>query len=467
MLFFLISSLFLTPLSSYSLENLEKGKIIDKVICSKEPTQSYALYLPQAYTPEKKWPILYALDPGARGKMPLEHFKKASEKYNYIVVGSNNAQNGPMEPIVRAIIAVWDDTHDRFSIDPQRIYVTGFSGGARVASRFAKIMFTYVTGIIACGAGLSSEITPQEIPPAFYYGIIGNKDFNYLEMKILDGQLSQHKVPHRLLVFDGTHSWPPQDICLRAIECMEIEAMKKDLKPIDKNLIKDIYKRELTDTEALEASGQLFLAVSDYEILEATFRDWMATDEIEKKTAQLKQSESYKRAVKEEKDYQNKELAILKNSRNIISQIENYPFPEMNLNKILDKLKIEDLKREAQNSDNPAPQRNLAFRMLFDLEIYASSKGWSHLEKNDFKRAITFFEVAVQAGAEDSGRQRYSFYGLARAYALNQDKKNAIKNLELAVKNGFNNVSAMEQEDDLQFIRQTPEFKKILNSIKK
>jgi len=286
-------------------------------------------------------------------------------------------------------------------------------------------------------------------------------------MKILDKQLFQYKVPHRLLVFDGTHSWPPQDICLKAIEWMEIEAMIKDLKPIDKNLIKDIYIRELTDTQALEASGQLFLAVSDYEILAATFKDWMATDEIEKKTAQLKQSESYKRAVKEEKDYQNKELALLKNSRNIIYQIENYPLPEMNLNKILDKLKIDDLKSEAQNSDNPAPQSNLAGRVLFDLEIDSSSKGWTYLEKNDFKRAIIFFEVATQAGAENSGRLRYSFYGLARAYTLNRDKKNAMKNLELAVKNGFNNVSAMEQEDDLQFIRQTPEFKKILNSIKK
>ncbi|MCK5057663.1 MAG: hypothetical protein KAT34_13460, partial [Candidatus Aminicenantes bacterium] len=80
----------------------ERGKIIEKVICAADETQQYALYLPPAYSLEKKWPILFAFDPAARGTVPLKLFKTAAEKYQYIVVCSYNARNGPWEDTIKA-----------------------------------------------------------------------------------------------------------------------------------------------------------------------------------------------------------------------------------------------------------------------------------------------------------------------------------------------------------------------------
>src|SRR5919202_1116555 len=53
-------------------EELPRGVVLDAVACRGDATQTYALYLPSAYTPEKGWPIIYAFDPGARGKLPVE-----------------------------------------------------------------------------------------------------------------------------------------------------------------------------------------------------------------------------------------------------------------------------------------------------------------------------------------------------------------------------------------------------------
>jgi hypothetical protein len=44
------------------------GQVIEKVVCEGSPDESYALYLPSNYTPSKRWPIIYAFDPGARGR---------------------------------------------------------------------------------------------------------------------------------------------------------------------------------------------------------------------------------------------------------------------------------------------------------------------------------------------------------------------------------------------------------------
>ena len=109
---------------------IPKNQVVEKLECLNDSLQSYALYLPANYTPDRKWPILYALDPGARGKTPVEHFKEAAEKYGWILAGSNNSRNGPWRRAAEAWSAMTKDMHQRFSIDDDLVYATSFSGGA-------------------------------------------------------------------------------------------------------------------------------------------------------------------------------------------------------------------------------------------------------------------------------------------------------------------------------------------------
>lgn len=85
-------------------------------------------------------------------------FKEAAEKFGYILAGSNNSQRGPWENNVKAANAVWMDSHLRFHIDEKRVYAAGFSGGARMASGFSRLLNKPVAGIIACGAGLPDKL---------------------------------------------------------------------------------------------------------------------------------------------------------------------------------------------------------------------------------------------------------------------------------------------------------------------
>src|SRR5262245_55010456 len=81
------------------------------------PGQSYALFVPSSYTPQRQWPMLYCLDPGARGRMAVERFAAAAEKFGFLVAGSNNSRNGPFAPAQEAIGLMVKDTHERLSID--------------------------------------------------------------------------------------------------------------------------------------------------------------------------------------------------------------------------------------------------------------------------------------------------------------------------------------------------------------
>jgi len=61
-------------------QDLPVGKIIERVVCLKDAGQSYALYLPLNYATDRRWPVIYAFDPAARGMLPVERFKDAAEK---------------------------------------------------------------------------------------------------------------------------------------------------------------------------------------------------------------------------------------------------------------------------------------------------------------------------------------------------------------------------------------------------
>jgi poly(3-hydroxybutyrate) depolymerase len=135
------------------------GQIVEKVTCIRDPKQSYALYLPRNYDKSRKWPVLYAFDPGARGRIPVERFKDAAEQYGWIVVGSNNSRNASIQSSIDAWNAIIPDTTERFSIDDGRAYATGFSGGARMALTFATQCKNCLAGVIA-GAAFPPGIEP-------------------------------------------------------------------------------------------------------------------------------------------------------------------------------------------------------------------------------------------------------------------------------------------------------------------
>ena len=112
--------------------DLPAGQIVPEVACAGDSSQSYALYVPRAYTVARAWPVIFAFDPGARGRVPVERYQAAAERYGFIVAGSNNSRNGSAENS-KAIVAMTGDVLSRFSVDERRIYLAGMSGGSRVA----------------------------------------------------------------------------------------------------------------------------------------------------------------------------------------------------------------------------------------------------------------------------------------------------------------------------------------------
>jgi pimeloyl-ACP methyl ester carboxylesterase len=200
------------------------------------------------------WNLILAFDPRGQGRQGVEHLRAAAEKYGYIVAGSNNARNGPPQVSLTAAQAMWTDVGKRFSINPKRIYSAGLSGGARIAMKVA-LDSDQIAGVIACSAGFPPGHRRSELK-FIVFGTAGTEDFNYLEMRQLDQELSSS---HRVVIFEGGHTWLPSALAIQAVEWLELQASGRGPREEPKRDVNAMNK----DRQELEREAQIVGKLSE------------------------------------------------------------------------------------------------------------------------------------------------------------------------------------------------------------
>jgi len=274
--------------------DLPRGRVIDRVQCADDPSQSYALYVPSAYTADREWPVIFAFDPGGRGLNPVEHYQAAAEKYGYIVAGSNNSRNGDWKVSMAAVSAITRDVSARFNVSAKREYVAGMSGGARVAMGIA-LSSPQVAGVFASSAGYPDGHSRSELSfPVFETA--GTEDFNRLEMREMDRAL---KSPHRLAIFEGGHVWLPSAVAMQAVEWMEIQAMKSGRKPKDQAEIDAIFASRVAAADTSREDAASLAAASG---IAEDFAGLEDVSPFAARAAQLHTSRAVRDELKQEAD---------------------------------------------------------------------------------------------------------------------------------------------------------------------
>jgi len=243
----------------------EPGKT-EVVKCAADPAQNYACYVPKAYNKARKWPILYCYSPNAQGGFFVDLYRDVCEEVGWIVVGSNNSQNGPGEPILAAMKAMWADTHAKFSIDDKRVFASGFSGGARVSFWMSNVYSENFAGVIAIGAGLPPDGKLGAKGMAIWL-MCGEQDPNLKELEPLEGKLKGdgYKVVRR--TFPGGHTVPGKDLASEAVRWVAKEKpavakpnpaeAKKSFEAGEKALADKSYKKAIASFQkSLSLGGE-------------------------------------------------------------------------------------------------------------------------------------------------------------------------------------------------------------------
>jgi predicted esterase len=441
---------------------LPRGQVVERVTCAADEAQAYALYLPTGYTPQRKWPIVYAFDSHGHGAEIARLLLAGTERYGWIVASSHNSSNlAPMAENFAIMSAIWADTHARFAIDDRRVYALGFSGLSRFTVNLALTAPGSLAGVIGANGGWPLGRTPAKQNDIPFFYTVGDTDFAYYELRDLQEKLESAGLPHRLEIFSGSHQWPPEELFTRAVAWMELIAMRRGLRAKDAALIDALWSEDLARARALEAGGKSEDAHDLYTALVRDFAGLRDTVEADKAVAGLAGSEAFRRAREARLARDRRDREYLEKVPRLFDEAPGQPTPD-HVSQLIAELKIPELKKKAKTDPDPE-ERLSAERVLYAVYIQTGlylPREYSSL--GQFDRAILFLQVAAEIDPDVPHIQ----YRLATAYARKGNRRRALDYLELSAQKGWSDLIALETEKAFDPFRNKEQFRRIVQQVR-
>jgi poly(3-hydroxybutyrate) depolymerase len=427
--------------------SLTAGKITDSIACQGHEDQSYALYLPSSYAADKKYPCIYFFDAHARGSLPLRKYKDIAERYGFVLIGSNSSKNGMQwQQTSRLVNVLMTDTRSRIHIDSQRIYLAGFSGGARVAGNVAMTAGG-VAGVIGCAAGIMGSGRPVE-HTFDYFGIVGKYDFNYGEMVQQDQAMQQQGFTHQLLAFAGKHDWPPAADFNTAVLWMQVNAIKEKRQSQNDSIVAAFnadFNKRIT-----AAAGD---PITQYDLLDGAVRTlggWLAVVSFRKQLNELSAAVYYKKALALQEQLQRQEA----DSMSAFSS----EFPEHDV--AWWTAKITALRKSIKTA-NVARVGEMNQRLLAFLGLMGYMSSSHAIGNGDLQHAADYLKIFKLADPSNPDCPYLS----AKYYMQKGDPAQAVASLHEAVALGYADVGELGAEPAFASLHDQAGFKEVMSGI--
>lgn len=410
--------------------------------CTQDSTQSYALYLPTGYSDKKKYPVIFCFDSHARGTLPVEKLKQAAERFGYIIAGSNNVRNNSTD-LNHQIQTLFSDVEKKYSIDEKRKYLCGFSGGARIAVMIAA-RSKNIGGVIGCGAGFP-QINPNEVN-FDYFGAVGKKDFNYLEMKNLNNVLAKYEIGHYISFFDGQHQWPPPKTMQDALLFLHCKAMKRQIIPKNEMLIKQWSDNE---QKRLQDISNPYRKLQIHQKQIAFLGGIYDIEPFHKEVEKLKNDPQTKKMQQKLAKTEQIELNLRKG---YIEAIEN---------KTIEWWKNEiGLLRERAKGKAPL-QAEYCERLLNFLSMMTYMYCEKYLKNKQVREAgkiVALYEILTPENPD-------MFYFKAALNALQKNNDTAIQYLNKAIELGFSDTTKIYADDYFDKLSKKQSFQRLIDKM--
>ncbi len=408
----------------------QRGKIINPVFCQSDPTKSYALYIP-ADSNNQPLPVVYFFDPHGDGLLPVKKYKALADSFHFILAGSNDSKNGNDWNDAESIwSALNEDVQKRVNVNPDRVYLCGFSGGAKVAT-FIALHHPGISGVIANGAGLEDITTAGNLNFSFT-AIAGNGDMNMTDLVSIDKILDKTLTRHRIIFFNGIHEWAPETTMNTAFEGLQFDAMRKNIIPRDKTFIDKFISKNQKIIADNETKND-FLKAEEICKLAAGMLDGV-TDKVGwflKKENSITHTTAYQKQDQERQNLLQKEENIKAGfQQKFQTGDDNY------WEKTIADVKV---KAAAKTPEGSMYQRLQAY---LSLAFYSISN--QLINQNQNKEAEHFVSLYKKADPTNSE----AWYFSAILNVRDNNAKDATDDLLKAVSLGFNDKKRLEQQPE-------------------
>jgi hypothetical protein len=302
---------------------------------------------------------------------------------------------------------------------------------------------------------LPAAFDPAEVPVVFFGGA-GSTDFNYEEMRELDRSLDRTPIPHRFVVWEGPHSWPPAEVAGQSLEWMQLQAMKSGLQPKNDSWSAQILGARMEEAQSLEEQGRLLDALLVYRAVEEDFAGLQDVSAAAARARELGRSRQVKRARAQRNRFTAEYTAYRDRFWSFVETLQGKK--EVHLEKLPAFLRLEALLARAQQQED-RPDADAAQRILSMVFVQASFyQPTEFLNNGKPGAALAMLRIAAAI------RPRHPRVCLqqSRTYAQLARNKEALDSLRCALESGLIPPESVQGDAYLEPLRSDPAYRRIL-----
>lgn len=400
----------------------------------------YSVYVPSTDN-KKPLPTIIFFDPHAQGEKPVKAYAQLAAKYGYLLVGSNDLHNGQTaSETEKIVLALINEVENQYHTDADRIYLSGFSGGAKVAMMYG-INIPEIKGVVACGGSIMPGLKPDST--FCFVGMVGNKDFNYLDMQQTLAAFSKMGIPFTSLIFDGKHEWPSADDFDNAFKALEVNAMRTGFESVDEAWLKTIYKELVDSANNSMALGEYVRASELIGRVQGWFGDVSNDMRLTTFLNNLSTNPMYHNQLTKIRDLAEKEVLL---RSQFISSIENRDLDWW-------VSEIENFKKSIASKDEYVSLTS--HRLMAYLSMVSFSLINSDILNNQQEKALKKLKIYEMVDPENP--DVYLMY--ARYYLLTEDRQKMVESYRMAVEKGFDEVNNYATTSSWKQLFAQPEIK--------
>jgi len=429
-------------------DSFKTGQVIAHVICKADPQQSYALYIPASGNNESL-PVVYFFDPHGDGSLPLDKYKVLGDKYDFILIGSNNSKNGNDWSTAENIWNIlFNDSQKRLKINANRMYLCGFSGGAKVAT-YIGLHQSGIKGVIANGAGLPDILNAGNFNFSFT-AIAGEGDLNMTDLVAIANGLDQTQTRHRIIFFDGIHEWAPESTMDIAFTGWQFDAMETKTIPVNNTLIGNYLSDSKKRINQYAKANNFFKAAQECE-LSVNLLEGLTSEVnwFKEKDASLKNDPAYKKQLQARQ-------SLLATEQNLKTEYEKQ-FQHGDMNYWTKTINDIDAKTKAASAEGAMYKRLKAYLSLAFYSI--SNQLITGHQDADAQNFVNLYKYIDPTNSE-------AWYFSAILNARGKNAKATQDDLIKAVGDGFNDKTRLMQQPEFQQLGNQIDLAEIESKIK-
>ena len=408
--------------------------------CVADTSIHYSVYVPLTDS-KKLLPTIIFFDPHAQGYKPVEAYAQLAAKYGYLLIGSNDMHNGQSaSETEKIVLGLINEIENQYHTDADRIYLSGFSGGAKVAMMYG-INIPEIKGVVACGGSIIPGLKPDST--FCFVGMVGNKDFNYLDMQQTLATFNKMQIPFTSLTFNGKHEWPTADDFENAFKALEVNAMRTGFTSIDEAWLKTVYKEIVDSANNCMALGEYVKASELIGRVQGWFGNVNNDMRLSAFLNNLSNNPMYHNQLAKIKDLAEKEVSL---RSQFIGSIENRDL-DWWVNE------IENFKKSIASKDEYVSLTS--HRLMAYLSMVSFSLINSDILNNQQEKALK--KLKIYEMVDPDNYDVYLMY--ARYYLLIGDRQKMVESYRTAVAKGFDEVENYTSTSSWKLLFSQPEIK--------